>query len=97
MKTPTIILFFFLTYLNVKAQSTKRVQDYVLNSATKHWERQGLPYSRPDTLTIIYGYKWKREQIIAIQDYKKEKYKWVKYGSTYPIPDTLKLIHAFIK
>ncbi len=97
MKTTTILLLFFLTAFNVKAQTTKRVQDYILNSATKHWEAKGQPYLSPDTLTIIYGYKWKRDQIIAIQDYKKEKYKWIKYGQPYAIPDTLKLIHAFVK
>ncbi len=97
MKHTTILLFLSFTIINVKAQTTKKVQDYVLNSATKHWEAKGEPYYHPDTLTLIHGYKWKREQIIAIQDYKKEKYKWIKYGQSYAIPDTLKLIHAFVK
>ncbi len=75
----------------------KRVQDFILNERTRHWEAKGEPYYRPDTLTLIRGYKWKRERIIAIQDYKKENDKWVRYGKPYATPDTLKLIHAFVK
>ncbi len=98
MKTYTILLLLFFTSRNVRAQkTTHKVQDFILNERNGHWEAKGEPYPAIDTLTLIHGYRWKREQIISVQDYRKQDNKWLPVGEPYATPDTLKLIHAFVK
>lgn len=67
-------------------------QVYTLHG--NEWEPQGSVYKAPADITIIYGYKWRNGQIIAIQDYRKQNGKWVKFGVEHPAPDTLRYVRA---
>jgi len=92
-----VCMIILLFAISLKCNGQHRVQNFQLNASTGHWQAVGGVYLSPDSLTVIHAYKWKREKIIAIQDYHLVNGKWVKYGSVYPVPDTLKLVHAFIR
>jgi hypothetical protein len=87
-----LILFLLASCQTVHNVSTNQVQDYQL--VNERWERVGMPYDRPDNLTVAHAYHWKGKQIDMVQDYHKINGQWVKYGEPYSCPDTLVYIHT---